>query len=81
MVRLRQRGTLQKDSVGGSGALAKAKTALGEYRALAKIDGPDGGMVVPENTAEGRGGAPDAQYVVPVFSGGAAMAVAGDICV
>ena len=54
-------------------ALAKAKTALGEYRALAKIDGPDGGMVVPENTAEGRGGAPDAQYVVPVFSGGAAM--------
>ena len=54
-------------------ALAKAKTALGEYRVLAKIDGPDGGMVVPENTAEGRGGAPDAQYVVPVFSGGAAM--------
>ena len=30
-------------------------------------------MVVPENTAEGRGGVPDAQYVVPVFTGGGAM--------
>ena len=63
----------RKDPERAGAALAKAKAALGEYRVLAKIDGPDGGMVVPENTAEGRGGAPDAQYVVPVFSGGAAM--------
>jgi hypothetical protein len=54
-------------------SLTSAKEALGEYRKLGKIDGPDGGMVVPENTAEGRGGVPDSQYVVPVFSGGAAM--------
>ena len=30
-------------------------------------------MNIPENTAEGRGGVPDAQYVVPVFTGGGAM--------
>ena len=54
-------------------ALADARQALREYRKLGKIDGPDGGMVVPENTAEGRGGVPDAQYVVPVFTGGGAM--------
>ena len=41
----------RKDPERAGAALAKAKTALGEYRVLAKIDGPDGGMVVPENTA------------------------------
>lgn len=63
----------RKDAEKARAALAKAKESLGDYRMLAKIDGEDGGMIVPENTAEGRGGVPDAQYVIPVFSGGAAM--------
>lgn len=63
----------RKDAEKVRSALGNAKSALGDYRVLAKIDGEDGGMVVPENTAEGRGGVPDAQYVIPVFSGGAAM--------
>ena len=63
----------RKDEARVLAALAEAKSALGEYRKLGKIDGPDGGMVVPDNTAEGRGGVPDAQYVVPVFTGGGAM--------
>jgi hypothetical protein len=65
-----------KDEQRATTALASAREALGEYRRLGKIDDPDGGMVVPENTAEGRGGVPDAQYVgflVPVFTGGGAM--------
>ena len=63
----------RKDAARVDAAFAEAREALGEYRRLAKIDGPDGGMIVPENTAEGRGGVPDAQYVVPVFTGGGAM--------
>mgnify|MGYP007078088441 CR=1 FL=1 len=63
----------RKDEQRVTNAFAIAREALGEYRRLGKIDGPDGGMVIPENTAEGRGGAPDAQYVVPVFTGGGAM--------
>lgn len=63
----------RKDEQRVLAALASAKEALGEYRKLGKIDGPDGGMVIPENTAEGRGGVPDTQYVVPVLSGGGAM--------
>lgn len=63
----------RRDAEKARAALAKAKSALGEYRVLAKIDGPDGGMITPENTAEGRGGVPNAQYVIPVFSGGTAM--------
>ena len=63
----------RKDKERVLAALASAKEALGEYRKLGKIDGPDGGMIIPENTAEGRGGVPDAQYVVPVFTGGGAM--------
>jgi len=62
-----------KDEQRATTAFASAREALGEYRRLGKIDDPDGGMVVPENTAEGRGGVPDAQYVVPVFTGGGAM--------
>ena len=63
----------RKDEERVLAALASAKEALAEYRKLGKIDGPDGGMIIPENTAEGRGGVPDAQYVVPVFTGGGVM--------
>ena len=63
----------RKDAEKSAAAIAKAKASLGEYRVLAKIDGEDGGMVVPENTAAGRGGVPDAQYVIPVFTGGGQM--------
>lgn len=62
----------QKDPKLVAAALADAKASLAQYRELANIDTPDGGMVVLDNSAEGRGGAPDAQYVVPVFSGGSA---------
>jgi len=68
-----QKAVTRKDEQLVLSAFADAKEALGAYRKLAKIDGPDGGMVIPENTAEGRGGVPDAQYVVPVFTGGGAM--------
>ena len=68
-----QKAVTRKDETLVLSAFAEAKDALATYRKLAKIDGPDGGMVVPENTAEGRGGVPDAQYVVPVFTGGGAM--------
>ena len=68
-----QAGVSRKQEDAVMAALADAREALAEYRKLGKIDGPDGGMVVPENTAEGRGGVPDAQYVVPVFTGGGAM--------
>jgi len=54
-------------------AFAAARESLGEYRRLAKIDSPDGGAIIPENSAEGRGGVPDAQYVVPAFQGGGKM--------
>ena len=68
-----QKAVDKKDVAKARKAIAEVRAPLLSYRQLAQIDGEDGGMIVPENTAEGRGGVPDAQYVIPVFSGGAAM--------
>ena len=67
-----EKGVASKDAKKCREALKSARESLLEYRQLAKIDGPDGGVIeMPLGNAgeAGHGGAP-LGYVVPAFRGG-----------